>query len=53
MPGLLLTVRIANVGLVQAVGPADRMVARGDTLRMRLDPAGSAIVRGDRPAPRR
>jgi hypothetical protein len=49
MPGLLLTVLIANVGLVQAVGPAHRMVAPGDTIRMRLDPAGSAIVRDDRP----
>ncbi len=47
--GLLLTVRIEGVGSVQAVGPADRMVAAGDTVRLRLDPAGSAIVPGDRP----
>jgi thiamine transport system ATP-binding protein len=47
--GLLLSVRIEGVGPVQAVGPADRMVTAGDIVRMRLDPAGSAIVPGDEP----
>ncbi len=42
--GLLLTVRIEHVGLIQAIGPADRIVAVGDTVRLRLDPAGAAIV---------
>ena len=42
--GLLLTVRIESVGLVQAIGPADRMVAAGDTVRLRLDPAATAVV---------
>jgi thiamine transport system ATP-binding protein len=42
--GLLLTVRIELVGLVQAVGAADQVVAVGNTVRLRLDPAATAIV---------
>jgi hypothetical protein len=42
--GLLLTVRIEFAGLAQAVGGADHVVAVGNTVRLRLDPAATAIV---------
>src|SRR6478752_5440639 len=42
--GLLLTVRIELVGLVQAVGAADQVVAVGNIVRLRIDPAATAIV---------
>jgi thiamine transport system ATP-binding protein len=47
--GLLLRVRIENVGLVQAIGPADGMVRVADTVRLLLEPAATAVVPLSRP----
>jgi len=50
--GLLLTVRVRDVGLIQAIGPVDRVVAIGDTVGLRLDPAATATVPASEDGPR-
>ncbi len=43
--GLQLTVALDGIGPVSAVGPADAVVQPGDRVRLRLDPAGTAVLR--------
>lgn len=45
--GLLLTVRLDNIGEVQAVGPADARLSAGDGVRLRLDHDGFAVIPAD------
>ncbi len=44
--GLQLTVAVAGVGPVSAVGAADAVVQPGDLVRLRLDRAGTAVLPG-------
>ncbi|MET0865988.1 MAG: ABC transporter ATP-binding protein [Nakamurella sp.] len=45
--GSLLTVAVDGIGVLQAIGPADAYLAPGAQVRLRLDPAATAVIQPD------